>query len=71
MTPHRQKVAMTQTTAHGQFNLSIDLGTKGTGTSADVARALRDVAAVVERDALPHEGQILVHGHSVGDWDEI
>jgi hypothetical protein len=62
---------MRQTTASGQFNLSIDLGTKGMGTSADVAHALRDVAKVVERDAVPHQGQILVHGRAVGDWEEV
>jgi hypothetical protein len=62
---------MRQTTTQGQFNLSIDLGTRGMGTPADVAHALRNVANVVERDTLPHEGQIVVQGHAVGDWEEV
>jgi hypothetical protein len=62
---------MRQTTTHGQFNLSIDLGTNGMGTPADVAHALRNVANIVERDTLPHEGQIVVHGQPVGDWEEV
>jgi hypothetical protein len=62
---------MRSASTNGQFNLSIDLGTKDMGTPADVATALRDVADVVERDALPHEGKIMRHGASVGDWQEV
>jgi len=51
-----------------EFNLKLELGNEAMQTGSDVARALREVAAKLDRGA--DSGRVMdANGNSVGEWD--